>query len=239
MLDNNNEIKTEEIQQKKRNIAIRNIVVLLILLVVGIILSISFRAEYLNIREIGEQYTDIFFKNINNKLYLAGGIFIITYLIIYISNKIAKHGLKKFFADDKKEIPKLPNKSFATIGALITAIIGMIALNQKYTMFANIAWFGKTDPVFHSDIGYYVFYMPFIEAVISFSIVFLIALIVYTAFYYVIVMNIYLDGVDIETLKKNTFIKQIISMVICIALLAAPFLILSATTHKFTPFFTL
>lgn len=228
MSDDKTEVKTEEIKHKKRNSTIRAIVVLLTLLVVGIILLISFRVEYLNIKEIGEQYTDIFFKNINNKLYLAGAIFVITYLIIYISNKISKHGLKKFFDDDKIQIPKLPNKSFATIGALITSITGMILLNQKYTMFANIAWFGKTDPVFHSDIGYYVFYMPFIESVISFAIVFLIALIIYVAFYYVIVMNVYLDGVDIETLKKNTFIKQITSLVLLITLFASSYIFLTA-----------
>ena len=228
MINNNNEVKTEEKQNIKRSIAIRNIVVILTLLIVSIILLISFRAEYLNIKEIGEKYIDIFIKNINNKLYLAGGIFIITYLIIYISNKIAKHGLKKFFADDKKDMPKLPNKSFATIGALITSIIGMIILNQKYTMFANIAWFGRIDPVFHSDIGYYIFYMPFIENVISFSIVFLIFLMIYIAFYYVVIMNVYLDGVDIETLKKNTFIKQIIAMVVCIALLVSVYIFISS-----------
>lgn len=228
MFENNNEVKTEEKQNKKRNIAIRNVVVILALLVVGIILLISFRAEYLNIKEIGEQYTEIFFKNIKNKFYLAGGIFIIAYLIIYISNKTAKHGLKKFFEDDKKEMPRIPNKSLATLGSLITSIIGMVLLNQKYTMFANIAWFGKTDPVFQSDIGYYVFYMPFIESVISFSIVFLVCLIIYIAFYYVVVMNVYLDGVDIETLKKNTFIKQIISMLIFIALLISAYIIITS-----------
>ena len=211
----------EKIPNKKKNIALRTVIVIFTVFIVSLILLISFRVEYLNIKQIGEQYTDIFFKNINNQLSLASGIFIITYLIIYISNNIAKHGLKKFFDEDKQEMPKLPNKSIALFGAIVISIIGMIVLNQKYTMFANIAWFGKTDPVFHSDIGYYVFYMPFIEAVISFSIIFLIALMVYVAFYYVIVMNTYLDGVNIETLKKNTFIKQIMAMVILIALLTS------------------
>ena len=156
------ENEKKEKTQKKRNIAIRNIIVLITVLVVGLGLLIAFRAEYLNIQEIGEQYTDIFVKNVNNKLYLAGGIFIVTYLIIYISNKMIKHGLKKFFDDDKKPMPKLPNKTLAIIGAIIASIIGMILLNQKYTMFANIAWFGKTDPIFGSDIGYYIFTLPFI-----------------------------------------------------------------------------
>lgn len=214
--------------QKKRNIAIRSIIVLLTIFIVGLGLIISFRAEYLNIKEIGEQYTDIFFKNVNNKLYLAGAIFVVNYLVIYINNKFIKHGLKKFFEDEKKEMPKLPNKTLATIGAIIAGIIGMIILNQKYTMFANIAWFGKTDPVFNSDVGYYIFTLPFIESLIFFVIAELVCLIVYTAFYYVIVINTNLDGVDIEVLKKNTFIKQIIVIIAIIALFASVYIFITS-----------
>ncbi len=219
--------QTENIQ-KKRNIAIRNIVVICIVLFVGIGLLIAFRAEYLNIKEIGEQYTDIFFKNVNNKLYLAGGIFVITYLVIYISNKLIKHGLKNFFDDEKKPMPKLPNKTLAIIGAIIAAIFGMVILNQKYTMFVNSAWFGKTDPIFNTDIAYYIFTLPFIQAVIFFAIAELIVIIIYTAFYYVIVMNTYLDGVDIEVLKKNTFIKQILGIIAMIALLASTYIFITS-----------
>ena len=80
--------KQTEATQKKRHIAIRNMVVLFIVVLVGIGLLIAFRAEYLNIKEIGEQYTDLFFKNVNNKLGLSGGIFIVTYVVIYGSNKL-------------------------------------------------------------------------------------------------------------------------------------------------------
>ena len=223
------EIKNKQnTTNKKRNIAIRNIVVIVTILIVGLGLLIAFRAEYLNIKEIGEQYTDIFFKNVNNKLYLAGGIFVITYLIIYISNKFIKHGLRKFFDDEQKQMPKLPNKTLAIIGAIIASIIGMIILNQKYTMFANIAWFGKTDPVFGTDISYYIFTLPFIESLIFFAISELICLIVYTAFYYVIVINVYLDGVDIEVLKKNTFIKQIMVIISIIAFLMSCYIFVTS-----------
>lgn len=214
------EHKTQENQtQKKRHIAIRNMIVCLTILMVGLGLVIAFRAEYLNIKEIGEQYTDLFFINVKNKLYLAGGIFVVTYLFIYIANKLTKHGLKKFFEDEKKPMPKLPNKTLAMLGAILAAIFGMLLLHQKYTMFVNSAWFGKTDPIFNTDLGYYIFTLPFIESLIFFAIAELIALIIYTAFYYVIVINTYLDGVDIEVLKKNTFIKQLLWMVGIIALL--------------------
>lgn len=220
-MSENNETEKINTSPKKKSITIRYIVVLATLLIVSLGLTIIYRAEYLNIKEIGQEYTDIFRENVYNKLKLGGGIFIITYFIIYISNKLIKHGLKKFFDDDHKEVPKLPNKTFAVIGAIIASIIGLIALNQEYTMFANIAWFGKSDPVFNTDIGYYVFSLPFVKSVIEFAITEIICLIVYIAFYYVIVMNYYLDGVDVELLKKNTFVKQIIALIIVIAFLAS------------------
>ncbi len=214
--------------QKKKNIAIRNIVVIVLVLLVSLGFVIAFRAEYLAIREIGEQYTDLFFKNVNQKLYLAGGIFIFTYSMIYICNKLTKRGLKKFFDDEKKEIPKLPNKTFAMIGAIIFAMIGMAMLNKKYTMFANIAWFGKTDPVFDNDIAYYIFNLPFIQSVIFFMIGELITLLIYTAIYYVVVINLYLDGIDIELLKKNTFIKQIVGILVIIAFLFSGYIFITS-----------
>lgn len=228
MENQNEETKTKENAGKKRNIAIRYVVVILTILLVGLGLTITFRAEYLNIKEIGEQYTDIFFKNVNTQLYLGGGIFVLTYWLIYICNKFTKHGLKKFFAEEQKEMPKLPNKTFAMIGGLLAAIIGMILLNQKYTMFANIAWFGKSDPIFNTDIGYYIFTSPFIEAALFFILAEFVCLIVYTAFYYVIVMNTYLDGVDMDVLKKNTFIKQIIAYIGVIALLASIYIFVTS-----------
>lgn len=228
MADQMGDNKTKEKVEKKRNIAVRYIVVSLTLFVVALALLIAFRAEFLSIKEIGEQYTDIFFKNVNNRLCLAGGIFVVTYLVIYISNKFIKHGLKKFFAEENKELPKLPNKTFAMIGGLIAALVGMMMLYRKYTMFVNIAWFGKSDPIFNTDIGYYIFTLPFIQSLITFAIGSLVCLIIYTAFYYVVVMNTYLDGVDIEVLKKNTFIKQIIAILTIIALLVSTYIFMTS-----------
>lgn len=212
-------LKDEILENKNKSIAYRNIILTCIIIILSIIFSILLRAEYLGIKGIGEQYIDIFFTNFKNKLYLFSSICIITYIIIFISNKFIKHGLKKFFDDDKKQIPKLPSKTFAIIGALFFAIIGTIILNEKYIMFINVAWFGKTDPVFNVDISYYIFTLPFIESTINFVIFELICLIIYISSYYVIVMNTFLDGVDIELLKKNTFIKQIVVILVVIAFL--------------------
>ena len=79
--------------QKKKNITIRIVAVTVILLLFGLGILIAFRTEYLNMKEIGEQYTELFFKNVNNRLYLAGGIFCVTEFVIYIYKKKIKTGL--------------------------------------------------------------------------------------------------------------------------------------------------
>ena len=62
MAENQNE-KT----QKKKNKMIRIVAVIAVLLIFGLGLLIAFRTEYLNMKEIGEQYTDLFFKNANSE----------------------------------------------------------------------------------------------------------------------------------------------------------------------------
>lgn len=223
-------ISKENIEKtsKKYGLKFRATVVILVLLLVTLIISIIFRMDYLNIKAVGEKFTNIFYENVKNNLCLMGSIFAVTYIIIYVTNLLIKHGLKKFFIDEKKDLPKLPNKTFALIGSIIVSSVGTILLNQSYKTFISTAWFGKTDPIFNVDIAYYIFTIPFIQSLIYFSVIVLLCLIVYIAFYYVIVMNMYLDGVDIDLLKKNTFLKQIISIIATIAILICSYIFINS-----------
>ena len=83
---------------------------------------ISYRAEYLQILEIGEEYLSVFNTNNEYKIRLFLTSFIILFLIISIANRTIKKGLKVFFADEKKEMPKFPNKSISFIAAASISI---------------------------------------------------------------------------------------------------------------------
>ena len=56
--------------------------------------------------------------------------------------------------------------------------------------------FAIQDPMFGLDISYYIFQKPVIETFILYYIIFLVALSLYMALYYVIVFNRYFDGVE-------------------------------------------
>ena len=114
---------------------------------------------------------------------------------MYLTNRGIKKGLKPFFEKEKKEMPKLLNKSLAfTISILASTFITNILL-QKILLSASNVSFGVGDPVYNFDIAFYMFHKPLIEALLGYFIVLLVALTAYMAIYYIIVFNKYFNGV--------------------------------------------
>ena len=69
----------------------------------------------------------------------------------------------------------------------------------------NSTSFGKNDPVFGYDIGYFMFQKPFIEFMIMYLLFIVIGIAIYSAIYYIATFNIYFEGISRETIK--TIIK--------------------------------
>ena len=203
----------------KKNNKKRNIIVIVFLIIFVMYITISLRGEYLQTLEIGEQYVDVFKQNVKYKTAVVLINFIIVYMSTYIVTRFIKRGLKKFFDDDKKQMPKLPNKSISLILSVIVSIVTSNFITEKVMLAINSTWFGISDPIFNMDIGYYIFQKPFIESMIMYFIALMIIYSIYIALYYIITFNVYFDkGIDPKTLKKNTFIKQIITNIILIVI---------------------
>lgn len=202
-------IEEKKDKKKKGLLGHRTLIVFMVLVIYALISFISLRAEYLEFKGIDEKYVSVFFANLKNKYMVAGIAFVAMYIVTYITNKIIKSGLKPFFEDEKKEMPKLPNKSFAILFGLIVSVAAANMLTEKFVLFQNATEFVVKDPIFNMDIGYYFFNQPFIETLIPFLITIIIAITIYIAVYYVITLNTSFDGVDVELLKKSKLIKQI------------------------------
>ena len=197
----------------------RVILVIVFLILLAIYIAVTVRGEYLQALEIGEQYVEVFKQNIKYKVGVALVNFAILYIATYITTRFIKRGLKKFFDDDKKEMPKLPNKSISLILSVIISLISSNFITEKVMLAFNTAWFGVNDPIFNMDVGYYMFQKPFIETIIIYFIALLAIYSIYIAVYYIIVFNKYFEkGIDRATLKKNTFIKQLGVNVILVVL---------------------
>ena len=201
--------QTTTVTPKKKN-KIRAVIVISFLILFAILTYTSFRADYLEILEIGERYERVFWQNIKSKYTIVGINFLILFLSIYITNKLIKSGLKVFFAEEKKEIPKLPNKSIALIGAVLISIITSNYLIEKVMLMINSTSFEIQVPIIGGDIGYYILQKPCIEAILLYLAAIVILLTIYTFVYYVIVFNRYFDGISRETIKSSKFIKHII-----------------------------
>ena len=220
-------------QEKKVNNKKRVILVLIFLVLVSIFMFVKLRGEYLNILAIGDNYIDAFTQTIKYQYLVMGANFIILFLLMYITTKFIKKGLRKFFEEDKIDMPKLPNKSISLIAGAILSIVTSPFIVEKTMLALNSAQFGIEDPIFGMDIGYYIFMKPFIELILYYIIFLFIVISIYIAIYYIAVFNIYFDGISLETLKKNTLIKQIIFNVMVVAVAIAGLTFLGANDVLF------
>ncbi len=226
-------------EQSKKKFKTRTIIVLIAIAVFILGLAINYRANYLSVLEIGEEYVEVFNQNVKYKSNIAIANFIFIFLAVYITNKLIKKGLKKFFEEEKKDMPKLPNKSIALIIALIATIIVPNVFLEKVILFLNNTQFGITDPIFGLDIGFYMFQSPLIEAMLYYLLVVVIGLTIYIAAYYIISFNVFFDGIDGQTLKNNTFIKHILFNIMIIAILVAGIILINTQNLVLGEFLTL
>lgn len=213
---------------KEKKLISRRLIVILFFIIYALIILISSRSDYLQYKEIGEQYVSIFFKNLKTKYLVFLVAFCCSYIAIFVSNKVTRKSLSKLFEKEKIEIPKLPNKSISFIVSVIVAFIAQVVLTEKFLMFTNVAQFGISDPIFNLDVSFYMFQIPFIKATIIFLLVFLILLTLYICIYYIVTINACLGGVDAEELRKNNFIRQVFTNIFLIAVLIAGLMVLSS-----------
>ena len=209
---------------KKRSKAKRNLV-LIVLILATLIIYIIERGKFLEIKEIGANYVSIFWNNFRNISITAIINFIVIFSVVYIATRKIKSGMKTFFDDEKKEMPKLPHKSISFIIATLVTIFTSNLILQKAILCFNSTQFVIPDPVFNYDIGYFVFTWPFIELLVLYSLIIMIGVTVYAAFYYLIVFNICFDGISRESVKKSQLLGQALDNLKIIAVLFALFVL--------------
>ena len=170
---------------------IRFFIVIAVSIFTAIVAYIAFRGNYLETLEIGENYITVFWQNIKYTSIALIINFAIVYIAVYMTNINIKKGLQEFFNQEKKQIPKLLNKSIAFISAIAVSSITTKYILEKAMLCFNSAQFGVQDPIFNTDIGYFVFQKPFIELIVWYFIILFIVLIIYTLAYYIISFNMF------------------------------------------------
>lgn len=200
---------------------------IIFLFVVALISVFQINIELLEINEIGEQYTSVYWTNLIVKYLTMLGAFIIIFTFTYFTNKAIAKNLLKFFKEENVEPVKLPNKSLSFLISLVASFFVKDFLAQNLLIYINSASFEITDPIFIKDIGYYMFQRPFLIDLCSFIKGLILAVIVYTIGYYVLIFGACFNGILLESLKKNNVVKHNLINV-------ALFFLVCAVTYSFT-----
>ena len=210
--------KNEKENTKRKNSKTRMLLVILFLLIFATISYVQLRGSYLEYLELGQEYTNIFKTNITYRYTIMAVNFVVLYIVIYLTNRGIKKGLKVFFEKENKKMPKLPNKSLALVISAITSFVVSSIFMQKFMLATSGASFGIQDPIFGLDISYYIFLKPFIETAVFYIVIVFVCLSLYMALYYIIVFNRYFDGIDGKMLKESLFMKKLLRNVMLIVI---------------------
>ena len=222
--------------EKKKLNKIKNILVIAFIAIYLICTYVTLRGEYLECLELGEQYVQNFWTNIKYKYSIMGISFVVISICMFITNIGIKKGVKPFFESENKTMPKFPNKSIIFVIAVVGSIIFSNNLVEKALLCASKVSFQKADMIFNLDISYYMFTKPLIETILKYVMEFVILLSIYITAFYIIVFNLYFDGIDRTMLRKSKFIKSLLKNVIILAILAGILTIFSTqniVTEKF------
>jgi len=136
----------------------------------------------------------------NKLLFIKAGLFLSFGAVFFVlmwgnlllTNKLGARVLS--FEPEDEIIRRFQNtvrpyarRIYAAIAFFMALIAGFNATTQwnSYLLFVNAKSFGKTDPLFHKDISFYVMTLPFLRFVVTWLIVALVVtLLVTTVFHY-------------------------------------------------------
>ena len=154
------------------------VIIFLLLVALGLMSKGSgWFVDWLWMREVG--YTQIFFRLFSIRLLLFALAAVPVFLYLWFNLKIAvrhRHlavvDMKASRASDFYEFQASPRALTISIGllSLIPALAFGFALSSGWDTFVRFFWggsFGRPDPLFGKDIGFYLFRLPFYETVQS------------------------------------------------------------------------
>ena len=224
--------------EKRKILTLRRIAVTIFLIISAIIAYISFRGSYLEYKELGENYLQTF---LTKEKYYYGVLiinFILVYLLMYFTGRKIKKGLKVFFEEEKKEMPRLPNKSISIVVATIESIIAAGKFTPNIILCISNTSFNIIDPIFNLDVSFFMFIEPLLKMTLTYFIGICVAIIAYTFAYYVIVFNKYFDGIDRETLKQSKAVKTLYKNIRLIAVGLCVYILVCSMDIVFDNFLT-
>ncbi|MCA1839478.1 MAG: UPF0182 family protein [Actinomycetota bacterium] len=157
------------LQRRPGNRRLRGIVIgVIVALVISISTIVSFYTDLLWYREV--HFSQVFLKILYSKVLLAVGFGVVFFVIAFVNMLVVSRLMPPFRVGDPRDpleryrvtlLPYFRRFAFA-ISAFLAFVfaIGVAAEWDKVLLALNAKSFGITDPIFHRDIGFYVFRFP-------------------------------------------------------------------------------
>lgn len=215
----------ENNKTKKHNT--RKILVIIVSIIALIAGYATLRTNYLEMKEIGDEYVNAFYRSTIYYCLTFVINFVILFLAFFLTNRQIKKSIKIFFDEEKKEIPKFPNKSISFIIALVGSIASTGIIERSALLALSNSKFGITDPIFHLDISFFILIKPFLQVILIYLLAVIVATIAYAIIYSIIILNkSFENGVSRELLKKVKISERLSGRIKAIAVLIAAFILI-------------
>ncbi len=132
----------------------RVLIVAIIIVAVGWKTISNITTEYLWYQDLG--YVSVFWKCLEARVAVAAAIFAVTFVFVAANLLSMKSA--------SKAMPRRSALFLATIAGVLTAGFST-DLWMEFQQFVHATPFGKADPIFGQDVGFYVFRYPFLKEV--------------------------------------------------------------------------
>lgn len=213
-------------EKAKKKIKGKIIIAATILLVlIAAVIALSIYLEVLQLDEIGN-LSSIYLRNLTYQVISFLAAFIIIFCVVSAVNVFIGRNLHKYCEERGLEHKKFPSLLIALVIALIGALIAKNVFYLKALSYFNWSKFGTIDPIFHKDIGYYIFQRPFLMSLYNFFSGLWIFIIIYTALCYIVVLAAYNTTLSLEELKVKSIIRHNLLNI-------ALFFLIKAFSYKF------
>ncbi len=157
-------------------------VALVILLVAIYVLGIY--SDFLEVKEIGEQFVAVFWKRLISKAAFSLFFFVFSFLLVYFTTGRIKKNLKKADIQHPFFERKIAVVIVCALVSLLAAYFMSNSLYEKFLLFLNSTSFGVKDPVLGMDLSFYVFERPFLQLFVQNIMVAFIIVTVYSIIAY-------------------------------------------------------
>ena len=207
---------------------VRKIIIPIVIIVAIISLIIAMNV-YLNIIELNEigQFSGIYLKNLFTQIGFFGVSAVFIFIVLLLASIFVRKNITKYY--EEHSLPKRKINIFIApvVFAIIGAFMSKEALFLKYLQFSNSTDFGKTDPIFNKDIGYYIFQRPFLMEIYNIiSSVWFFTIIFTIGFYLILLLIEYKEFFNFETIKVKLLYRHNLINV-------AVFFFIKAFSYKF------